>query len=264
MTLEKRRYNMTLKALFLTLMVGIFFGIGLAIPKFVKNKKKLLSYTSGITFIIMLYLIFVDLFPEVIEVLEITENKKNVFLIVFFIFLGFFLLKILDHFVPEHHHDHKEIRDNEAEHNNHYFHIGFITAMSLIIHNILEGISIYITGINDLKMGILMAISVGCHNLPLGIEIAASMEANVKKKGTKYATFSLLIFSSFLGALFLFLINQELNHVIEGILLSLTLGMLIYISGLELVPEVIKNRKEKVHIMGLLTGMILAIILFIL
>jgi len=62
----------------------------------------------------------------------------------------------------------------------------------------------------------------------------------------------------------LFLINQELNHVIEGILLSLTLGMLIYISGLELVPEVIKNRKEKVHIMGLLTGMILAIILFIL
>lgn len=254
---------MPVKALFLTLMVGIFFGVGLAIPKFIQNKKKLLSFTSGITFIIMLYLIFIDLFPETLEVLEIENKLQNLFIMLLFLLIGFFLLKILDHFVPEHHHNHKEEHDNVLEHNNHYFHIGFITAMSLIIHNILEGISIYITGMNDLKMGLLMAISVGCHNLPLGIEIAASMEADSKKKGIKYLIFSLLIFSSFLGAFFLFLLNQELNHLVEGILLSITLGMLIYISGIELVPEIIKNRKEKAHKMGLVVGIMISLVLFL-
>lgn len=253
-----------INALLLTLLVGVFFGIGLAIPKFIRDKKKLLSFTCGITFIIMLYLIFIDLFPEIIEVLEIKENLKNMILMIIFIFIGFILLKGLDHFVPEHHHDHKESHDNIVEHNNHYFHIGFITAMSLIIHNVLEGISIYITGSNDLKMGILMALSVGCHNLPLGIEIAANMEANTKKKRTKYFIFALLIFSSFIGAFILYIMNQELNQIVEGILLSITLGMLLYISGIELVPEVIKNKKEKAHKLGLLVGCIISIILFLL
>ena len=215
------------------------------------------------TFIIMLYLMFIDLLPEIIEEFEILENKVNFFLMFISIGIGFFLLKGIDYFIPEHHHNHKEEHDDLIEHNNHHFHIGFITALSLIIHNVLEGISIYIAGTSDLKTGLVMALSVGCHNLPLGMEIAANMEATTKNKITKYITFFLLVFSSFLGAFFLFIINQELNKFIEGILMSITLGMLLYISGVELIPEVIKNKKEATQKIGLLVGMIVSILLFL-
>lgn len=254
---------MTTKALFLTIVVGIFFIIGMVIPKLFKNKNKLIVFTTGLTFIIMLALIVFDLFPEILEVLDPLHNLKNALLTCIFIFLGLLILKILDLFVPEHHHEHHEKNDNLIEHNDHLFHIGLITAISLMIHNILEGISIYITGINDFKLGVLMAISVGCHNLPLGIEIAANMEVSQKNKFTKFLILSLLVISSFLGAFILFIANKDLNEMLEGILLSMTLGMLFYISMFEILSEVKLNWRKKELKLGLLVGIIIAILLFL-
>ena len=231
---------MPIDALLLTLLSGIFFIVGISISKLFSKKKQLLTYTTSIAFIIMIFLLIKDLLPETIEIFPLKEYK-NLFFLLFFILLGFALLKGLDTFVPEHHHDHKEQKDDIEEHNNHNFHIGFITALSLIIHNILEGISIYIAGINDFKIGFVMALTVGCHNLPLGMEIAASMQETNKKNSSKYIIFSLLVLSSFLGAFLLYILKQELNEWVEGMLLSLTIGMLIYISFKELLPEIKGN-----------------------
>lgn len=254
---------MELKALVLTLLVGVFFLIGMIIPKFFKNKTKLISFSTGLTFVIILFLILVDIAPEIWELLEPNKNWRYLILIIIFTALGFVLLKILDYFVPEHSHHHKENETNIEEHNNHLFHIGFITALSLTIHNVLEGITIYVTGLTDFKMGIILAISVGCHNLPLGIDVAANMESNKEKKSMNIIISLLLIFSSFLGAFILFLMNQELNILVEGILLSLTLGMLIYITFCELWNEVKENFRKKEVQIGLIIGLIISIILLI-
>lgn len=256
--------EMNLNALLLTIVVGFFFLIGIVIPKFFKSKNKLIFFTTSLTFIIMLFLIFGDLLPEIIEVLDLKSNLKNFYIVLCFSFLGFVLLKILDFFLPEHHHNHQEENDNKEEHNAHLFHIGFITALSLIVHNILEGISIYITGVNDFKLGLIMALSVGCHNLPLGIEISVGLLAEKKKKIQKISILFFLVFSSFLGAFLLFVIGKELSTFLEGILLSLTLGMLLYISLMELLPEIIKNKKQKEIKWGIVFGIVLALILLLL
>ena len=253
---------MEIEALFLTLVVGLFFLIGFLIPKLVSNKRKLISFTTALTFIIMLFLILLDLIPEIIEVLEPFQHLKNGFLILVFILLGYFSLKIIDLFVPEHTHEHHEENDNLKEHERHSYHIGLITAISLIIHNILEGISIYIAGTTDLHLGFLMAIMVGCHNLPLGVEIAASMEQN--KNISKYITLFFLVISSFLGAFVLFLLKQNLHALLEGMLLSLTVGMLLYISFQELFPEIKKSIQNKEVKMGLIIGLLLSVVLCLL
>ena len=227
-------------ALVLTMVVGLFFLIGMVISRFFKNKEKLIHFTTSFTLIIIFFLILMDLFPEIIDILNPMEDIRYSIVILLFTLLGFLLLKILDFFVPEHTHEHHEKNDNVLEHKNHFYHIGFITAISLIIHNLLEGISIYITGLNDLKAGLLMALSVGCHNLPLGIEIFISFSFKKENKFTKVLVYGLLILSSFIGAFSLFLFGKELNQYIEGILLCVTLGMLIYISLCELLPEVKK------------------------
>ncbi len=255
---------MAIKALLLTLLVGIFFALGIFMLKLFKNKNILNSLTTGITFVIMLYLIFFDLLPEINEIFHPFKRSKYMVLILIFAFLGYTLLKLLDLFVPQHHHRHREKEDNLEEHNNHLFHIGLITAVSLILHNLLEGITIYATGLTDLKLGLLMAISVGCHNFPLGIEVAASMDASNHKKFTKYLILFFLIISSSLGAFTLYVLGIELNTMIEGILLSITLGMLVYISMFELYPEIKRNKNNKEIKTGLKIGFILSILLFLL
>jgi ZIP family zinc transporter len=255
---------MKIQSLLLTIIVGIFFLIGMIIPNFFKDKNKLILSTTGFTFVIMLFLIFFDLIPEINDILKSSLNYKYLVLVVLFIFLGIALLKLLDIFIPEHIHKHHDNEANIKEHNNHLYHIGLITAISLIIHNILEGISIYITGINDFKLGLLLSLSVGCHNLPLGIEISANMNIDNNNKSFKLIISFFLIISSFLGAFLLFILNNNIHVIIETILLAITLGMLIYITFLEIYPEIKENITKKELKLGLLIGLILATILFVL
>lgn len=250
---------METKALLLTLFVSFFFLVGLFIPKLIHNKEKLIALSTGLTFIIMFFLMVLDLIPEIIEVFDFSNNIKNSIFSIGSVIIGFLSLKLLDLFIPEHTHEHDDKNDNIKEHNNHFYHIGFITAISLIVHNILEGISIYITGINDLKLGIIMSLTVGIHNLPLGIEVAASMGEN--KSFSKHCILFLLVFSSFIGAFLLFLAKQDLNSFVEGILLSVTLGMLMYISFQELWPEIKKNIKKREIKCGILIGILLSLFL---
>ena len=259
--MKKEMGVIMIESLLLTLAVGIFFLIGIIIPKFIKNQNKLIITATGLTFIIMLFIIFFDLIPEIIELLNPFKNIKYLFLIIIFVAIGITSLKLLDFFVPEHTHNHVDNEENIKEHNDHYFHIGIITAISLIIHNILEGISIYITGTNDFEAGLLMAITVGLHNLPLGIEVGASMNGSQNKKVTKIIISSLLVVSSTLGATILYLLQVDLSALLEGILLSLTLGMIIYISVFELLHEVKENVQKSEMKIGLLLGMIIAIIM---
>ncbi len=253
-----------LEAFLLTILVGIFFLIGLIIPYLFSNKEKLILISTGFTFIIMLFLIIFDLVPEIIEIFSPLNNFSNLILIIIFFILGISSLKLLDIFIPEHKHNHHDNETNLKEHNDHFFHIGLITALSLTIHNILEGISIYISGLNSLESGFILALTVGLHNLPLGIEISASMGASTKKKISKVLISCLLIFSSSLGALFLYLLQTDFNTYLEGILLSLTLGMIIYISLFELFHEVKENIRKKEMKSGLLLGIIIGLIMFLL
>lgn len=253
-----------LTSLLLTLLVGVFFLIGMLIPRFIHNKNKLILVATGFTFIIMMFLIVFDLIPEIIEILDPIQKPKYIILIAIFVLLGILLLKLLDFFIPEHSHDHKENETNIEEHNDHFFHIGLITSISLSIHNILEGISIYITGVNDIKAGLLLAITVGFHNLPLGIEVSANMSTSKKNRTTKLLILTLLVLSSSIGACTLYLLNAEFSPLLEGVLLSLTLGMIIYISIFELLHEVKMNLRNKEMRVGILLGVLISIIMALL
>ncbi len=254
---------MKLEALLLTIYVSIFFIIGIVIQKIFKNKTKLVLITTGLTFAIMFSLIFIDFIPEIYELFEEVNQNYTIILAIVFTLIGIASLKILDLFVPEHHHDHQEKEDDINSHNNHLFHIGLITAVSLIIHNILEGISIYITGLTDLKIGFIMAISVGFHNLPLGIEVAIGLNSKNDNSFSKKIVLMLLVISSFIGAFILFILDKHFNATIELMLLSLTLGMIIYITIFELLPEIKTNINKKELKIGLFLGLILVLILFL-
>jgi len=240
-------------ALLITLIAGLFFMVGALLAYFGKNKKGLVDFSIGLSFSVMALLLTFHIVPEAMELLE---GRSSLFMYGF-ILMGIILLKLIDLLVP--HHDHES---EKKTHHRHLKHIGIISSLALIVHNIIEGIAIYNVALSDIKAGILMAIAVGLHNIPFGVEITAML--NETKKGNKQVILNILLltFSTVLGALLMMLFNSISNFVL-GCLMSLTVGMIIYLLLFELLVELGTTKNKKHSTAGLLIGIVFMIILMV-
>jgi zinc transporter, ZIP family len=234
-------------SLFYTLLSGLFFLIGIVILDNIKNKERFSLFTISIAFIVMIGLILFDILPEV-------YSNKNIYMI-FFIILGFILLLFLDKLIPHHHHQDKEKCNDLNEHNLHLNHVSTLTIIALIFHNMVEGAALYSVSINNYTSGLLMLISIGCHNIPLGFQIGNTLN----KDKTNILLKFLLLISAMIGALIL-IIFGNINSIFESIILSITMGMLLYILIFELFRELQYNFKKKEVIYGIIIGILILIV----
>lgn len=232
-------------SLLITLIAGLFFLVGTLISLYSKNQKNLISFSIGISFIVLILLILLDILPESIELIA---NYKYLKIIVGII-VGLGILLLLEKFIPHHH-------DNEA-HNHNLVHIGIMTSIALIVHNIIEGAGIYSIGLTSTKSGIIYAFGVALHNIPFGIKITAMLKEESKTKMWIYI--SLLTISTSIGGLFIHVFNGFLSDEIIGIVLSITIGMILYILIFELL-KVLKENFNKYSISGVIVGILLMLI----
>ncbi len=252
-------------ALLLTLASGIFFIVGFTVVKHIKRKEEASILALGLAFAIMLGMVFFDIIPEIIQSSnELVMNKwAKIFLILLFIGAGGVILKIFDHFLPNHTHKH-HAKENIEEHKSHKYHVGLIMAFSLILHNMLEGMSMYVLAKESISAGFLLFLGVGLHNLPFGIEIQSSIESKKEKKSlTKIIKLGLLL-STFLGGFLLFLLGGNLSNSMLFFLLSITCGMILYIALFELLNELMNYRKNKLTYIGVGIGILFVIVILLL
>lgn len=233
-------------ALITTLVAGLFFLVGALLALFEKNKKGLIEFSIGLSFSVMVFLLAFDIVPEIKELLE---DKGAIFMYIFII-IGIIILKLVDMLVPHHDHD-EEIKTHER----HLKHIGIISALALVIHNIIEGMGIYNIAAYDFKAGLLMAIGVGLHNIPFGIEITATLSETKKSKKSTIMSITLLTLSTVLGGLVM-MVFKTIDDFILGSLMSLTVGMIIYLVLFELLIELGASKNRKYSVAGLLAGVI--------
>ncbi len=239
-------------ALFITFLLGFFIIIGVIIAFFLKKQQKVLDFIFAFALSILTMLILVDLLGHTIEHLGI----KHIYLFILFTCLGLLIFKIIDDFVPEH----EDNKMTKKEEKKNIVHIGLLATIALIIHNFVEGMAIYLTSTNDINLGIMMALGVGLHNIPLGIIITTTLNSEEKIGKYIFCIISLFI-SSFLGGLLLYLLNiSTVSDVVIGSLLALTIGMLLYIIIFELYPKVKKTKNKKITIIGLISGVIIALV----
>ena len=227
--------------LLIVLLFGLTIFIG-TILVLITNKKEIKELSLGIAFSVIVLLITFELIPEALE-------HINYLLVVLFSLVGIVIIKLLDLFVPQHEHT------NDA---SHFYHIGIITSIALVIHNLIEGMALFTTLNSSFSIGILMGIGIGLHNIPMGMVIGSTLydkNKNIKKT----LLISLLIsLSTFLGGLFIALFDI-VNSYVTGILLSLTIGVLIYMAFFELL-EHLKHQNKKVTIIGLFIGILIFLI----
>lgn len=229
-------------ACLVTILSGVSFLIGYIITMLLNNNKKLITFSLGFSFIVIFGLIIFDLLPEC---LELVSNK---FTILIFALIGIIMLKLLDFFIPDHDHD-----SNKKDHMEH---IGLISFVALFIHNVIESTAIYTTSLTTLSMGIIMAIGVSFHNIPLGMQISSM----IKNNKIKFSLMLGLSLSSVIGIILLNIFKITLNDNILCVLISITLGMLIYIALFELLCEVKENIKKRELQLGLISGIALVVV----
>ncbi len=242
----------------LTIVVGLFTLIGTIIVFQTKNNKKIIDFSICIAFGVMVSLAILEIIPEEIELFSVEFKKEKVFLlIVSSSLIGIGILKTLDHFIPEHEaHNHTKKAQSEN-----LFHIGIVSSIALILHNIIEGMALAATTIADIKLAFLMCIGIGLHNIPMGMVITSTFyNGNKNKKKTILYLIGISL-STLIGGLIFFLLKGKIitNNVL-GILLGITLGMLIYIFMFELLPSIKNMKDKKTKIIGIILGIIVIVV----
>ena len=246
-----------ISSLIMTLLTGLFMLIGLIIIMCTKNNEKVVNFSISMAFGVMAMLIVLELIPESHELISETfKYPLNILVIIGFTILGIIILKILDKFIPDHEID----EDNEKEINENFLHIGIVSSIALVLHNLIEGMAIYSTMKTSFDMGLLVTIGVGLHNIPMGMILSSTFyKANNNFKKTILFT-SLIAISTFIGGLIMFILSSHITNLLLGILLCITLGMLIYIVLFELLGEIIHNKNNKQSIIGIVFGILIFLI----
>ena len=107
----------------------------------------------------------------------------------------------------------------------------------------------------------MITLGVGLHNIPLGMIIASTFYQSNQNISKTMLMITLVAMSTFVGGLIMFFLGlSTVNNILLGILLSITLGMLIFISFNELLPRIKSTKNKKISLTGIIIGIALILI----
>jgi len=121
--------------------------------------------------------------------------------------------------------------------------VAFAGAMAMItisLHNLPEGIAVYLTCLKGVESGLPLAIAMALHNIPEGMAVAGPVYAATKsrKKAAAFATFSGLF--EVVGAMLMQLFFDDITpHVMEW-MLALVAGIMVALTFIELLPSTLE------------------------
>lgn len=243
--------------LLVTFILGIFILIGVFVIKLSKNKKIVEQLSISIALGTMTSIVCTELIPEVFETFKTDRFINTILIVLIFTFLGIIILKILDKFIPDH--DDVHSLDHNCSNEN-LIHIGVVSSLAIVLHNIIEGMAVYSITSESLKLGILVALGVGLHNIPMGMIISSTLNSSKKDNKKNIFILSAVTISTFIGGILMMLINNILNEFVIGILICITLGMLIYIIIFELIPHLMHSKNKLLSIFGIIIGILIIVI----
>lgn len=123
-----------------------------------KNINKFIVFCLALLLSIMINLSIFDLMKESLSYLLVNISLMRILLIIVIFIVGILLVNIID----------KKLSIN----NNKLYKLGILNMITLILHNIPEGIITFICSIHNPQLGIKLSLAILMHNIPEGISIA--------------------------------------------------------------------------------------------
>lgn len=256
-------------AFLLTLGAGLSTGIGSAIAFFTKKtNESFLSIALGFSAGVMIYLSFVEIFPEALESIEEASGGVNAYLITTLAFFGGVgITMLIDRLVPDvaNPHEIKSVEEMEEaspeqirQKEKALMRMGMFTALAIALHNFPEGLATFIAALENPALGVSIAIAIAIHNIPEGIAVSVPIfyATGSRKKAFAYSFLSGL--AEPVGAVVgFFILFTILTPMTFGIVFAGVGGIMVYIALDELLPTAEKYGRHHLVIYGLIAGMAL-------
>ena len=212
-----------------------------------KYKDRVISFSMGLAFIVMFLISIFDLIPEGIRLVYDSFNIYELFIYsLLLLLIGYVFVVFID---------------NRIDSDSKLFKIGILSMISLLIHNIPEGIICAISSVNDINLGFKMSFMIMLHNIPEGIVISLPIYYVTKSRGKAllYTVISSLgeIVGAIITVLFLY---RYINDYIMYIVFIFTAGIMITLSVSKILKEGISFKLFKWLILGILVGFSIVVI----
>ncbi|TFG00924.1 MAG: zinc transporter ZupT [Promethearchaeota archaeon] len=234
----------------LSFLAGLSTAIG-GIMAFVFKDPgpKFLSAIMGFSAGVMIFISFAELLQEAIAVYEIFVGSL-------FFFLGMGIMFIIDVAISHKYHFQEDYFKKECTINDRLTRASIFVFLGVFIHNLPEGLATMVGSLENVELGIILAIAIALHNIPEGIAVAIPTCASLddEKKGFFWAFLSGM--SEPIGAIVFGLIFIPfINEYILAALLAVVAGIMVYVSVDELLPVSQCFGNEKMSMIGLVSGM---------
>lgn len=237
-----------LYTILVTLISGLATMLGnlfLLIP--IKHKDKVLSFSLSLTFAVIFLISILELIPEGIKLIYFKYNIITIFIMsLIFMIIGAIFVIITD----------KKINNKDT-----LYKIGILSMLSILIHNIPEGIICAITSINNPTLGLKMTFLIMIHNIPEGIAITLPIyyATKSKKKALLYTLISGLgeVTGAIITILFL---KPFITPFLLYIIFLITAGIMIYLSIYKILKTALNIKKYIYILLGIITGVVVVFI----
>jgi ZIP family zinc transporter len=268
-------------AFLLTLLAGLSTGIGSAVAFLTKRtSKKFLSLSLGFSGGVMIYVSFVELFPQAIVSLQTAYSSRMAQLLGCIAFFGGMgVIALIDKLIPEYENPH-EIKQVEAisgagqiaqtaqtPQDKRLLRMGVLSALAIFIHNFPEGLAMFVSGLSAPDIAYPIAVAIALHNIPEGIAVAVPLYYATGSKRKSFVWSFLSGLSEPVGAIIgfaLLWLFVGISPVVLGFLFAAVAGIMIFISLDELLPTAREYGAHHLSIYGMVVGMIVMAVSLIL
>lgn len=243
--------------LLLTFLAGISTGFGSLISLFIREyKRPYLQFSLGLSAGVMVYVSFAELLASAIKTIGFPSANVA-------FFSGILSIMVLDFLIP---HEYIEERIKVESGDRKLMTTGVLTTIGIAMHNFPEGIAVFMSSIDDVRLGIALAFAIAIHNIPEGIAIAMPIFYATKSRKRAFWYSLLSGIAEPVGALIgIAILMPFLDTTILAFSLAFVAGIMVFISFDELLPLSYEGDVGHIAIFGILIGMlIMALSLFLL
>lgn len=246
-------------ALGLTLFAGLSTGIGSAMAFFArKTNTKFLSTSLGFSAGVMVYVSFVEIFPQAHDLLIKSGTKLPELITVIAFFVGIALIYAIDMLIPnaENPHEMRSVEDMGGQKEKQLKRMGVMMALAIGIHNFPEGMATFTSALVSPDIAIPIAIAIAIHNIPEGIAVSVPI---YYATGSRRKAFWLSLTSGMAepigGLIGYFVLMPFMSDFTLGLLMAAVAGIMVFISVDELLPGAEKYGEHHFSIAGFVGGM---------
>ncbi len=208
----------------------------------------------------MIYVSFVELFPQALEQVEQGGMEHPALGVVLAFFAGIAMVFLIDMLIPSEENPHEvymvEDLDRQGNSTRRLQRTGVLMALGIAIHNFPEGIATFTTAYVDPSIAIPIAVAIAIHNIPEGIAVSVPMYYSTgNRKKAFWYSFSSGMAEPIGGLVGYFLLLPFVTPLTLGLVMAAVAGIMVFISVDELIPAAERYGCHHYSIVGFVGGM---------